>query len=379
MDVFFRVDINIVSMILLGSVFLIAYKRLDVKDKLNRIFLTTSSIIILELFFETMTCIINRRPEKWLIPISYFLHLCLFVVGPALACLWYFFICNWVTPNSFTFQKKHIALIIPALANYIITILSPIYGFVFYIDSSNVYHRGSLFIFSSAVIYFYMICSFLPILRQRNKLLKQDFIPIFAFGFFPIIGGVIQTLFYGVLLMWSSIAFSMVMMYCLLQQRMVQLDKLTGAWTRGTFDYYISQRVKEKNSSKFGIMFIDMDGLKKINDIYGHIEGDFAIKTTVELIQRTLKRTDIVARYGGDEFIVILDCNSENELEENVERIESCFAQYNKDSIKRYKLKYSCGADIFDPKQNDIEKFLRHIDKLMYDNKKKKRIINFEM
>lgn len=72
MDVFLRVDINIMAMVLLGVVSINAYRRLDRQDLLNKVFLIVSLIIIIELFFETATCIINKRPEQWLIPISYF-------------------------------------------------------------------------------------------------------------------------------------------------------------------------------------------------------------------------------------------------------------------------------------------------------------------
>lgn len=72
MSVFLRIDINIVAIVLLGTVVLIAYNRLDKQDKLNKVFLSTSLIILLETFFETITCIINGRPEQWLIPVSVF-------------------------------------------------------------------------------------------------------------------------------------------------------------------------------------------------------------------------------------------------------------------------------------------------------------------
>ena len=89
MNVFLRVDINIVAMILLGIIAMIAYKRLDLKDQLNRAFLITSLIVILELFFETSTCVLNRRPELWAAPVSTILHFFLFVAGPILTYSWY--------------------------------------------------------------------------------------------------------------------------------------------------------------------------------------------------------------------------------------------------------------------------------------------------
>jgi len=105
MDVFLRIDINIMAIVLLGLVSLNAYKRLDRQDLLNRVFLIVSLIIIVQLIFETSTCIIEKRPEQWLIPISVFLHICLFAVAPILTYYWYFFIKNLVVSGEATVKK----------------------------------------------------------------------------------------------------------------------------------------------------------------------------------------------------------------------------------------------------------------------------------
>lgn len=87
------------------------------------------------------------------------------------------------------------------------------YNLVFFINSSNIYHRGPLFIISAGIIYFYLIYSFGLIFKQKKKIVKQEFLPLIIFGILPIIGGLLQTLFYGVLLMWSTCAFSLVIVY----------------------------------------------------------------------------------------------------------------------------------------------------------------------
>jgi diguanylate cyclase (GGDEF) domain len=374
MNVFLRIDINIAAMVLLGTVFVIAYNRLDRQDILNKKFLNTSLIILLEISFETMTCVMNGHPERWLNLVSVLMHIGLFVTAPILTYFWYVFIHCWIAPTTTISQKKHILLLIPAAINFIITVLSPIFGWVFFIDNSNIYHRGPLFIFSSFITYFYLLYSLALILKQRKKVIKQEYTPLLAFGILPVIGGLCQTLFYGVLLMWSSTAFSLVIVYIFLQQRMVHLDSLTSAWTRESFDCYILQTMKQRTDVKFGAIYFDLDGLKQINDEYGHLEGDCALKTTIQLIKSLLRKTDIVARLGGDEFIIIVDCESNEILEKMVERIGLQFLKYNEISGKRYKLECSFGVDIFNSSYTSIEQFLNHIDNLMYSNKKEKSI-----
>lgn len=373
MSTFLRIDINIAAMILLGVVFLIAYMSLDRNDTLNRVFLRISLIIILELFFETTTCVINKRPEQWMIPISVLFHVCLFTTAPILTYFWYSLINALILSKDTKYVKTNIIMLIPLVINFILTVLSPVFSFVFFVDSSNVYRRGSMFIISAAITYFYMVLSLLIIIKNRRKIVKQEFVPLFIFGILPMAGGLIQTLFYGTLLMWSSTAFSLVIVYIYLQQRMVHLDSLTGTWTRGSFDYHISQRIKQKNFEKFGIIYVDIDGLKEINDRLGHAEGDYAIKTSIELIKSVMEKNDIIARIGGDEFVIVVDCDSNEMLDRKIEKMNFRFLQYNDNSDKSYRLGCSFGADIFDSRYNSIEQFLHHVDNLMYSNKNIKK------
>lgn len=374
MDVFLRIDINIMAMVLLGLVSFNAHKRLDRQDLLNKVFLIVSLIIIAQLFFETATCIINKRPEQWLISISVFLHICLFAIAPILTYYWYFFIKNLVVSDEATVRKSNIILLIPVMVSIVLTLLSPVYNFSFYIDSSNVYHRGPLFNINAAITYFYIFYGFILIVQNRRKIVKQEFVPLCIFSVLPIIGGLVQTLFYGTLLMWSGTAFSLVIVYIFLQQRMVHLDALTGVWSRGSFDYYISQRLKQKNNDRFGVIYFDIDKLKNINDSFGHVEGDLAIKTSIAIIKNAIRKNDIIVRMGGDEFLIILDCESNADLEKTINRINASFLEHNKNSGKGYKLECSFGADIFNSDYSSIEQFLRHVDNLMYENKRDKML-----
>lgn len=373
MSVFLRIDINIMAMIMLGMIYLIARRRLDRQDSLNRVFLIVSLIIIVQLSIETATCIINKRPEHWLIPVSTFLHLCLFSIAPVLTYFWCIFIDRLVASGAAALKKKQNLLLIPVVICVFLTLLSPIYDFVFYIDSSNIYHRGPLYLISAVITYFYLFYGFFLVVKNKRKIIKQEFVPLFIFSLLPIIGGAAQILFYGVLLTWSCTAFSFVIVYIFLQQRMVHLDALTGVWSRGSFDYYISQRELHKYDDRIGFIYFDIDGLKNINDNFGHVEGDYVIKNSVAIVKSVIRKKDIVVRMGGDEFAIIMDCERKEDLEKTVERINEAFLWFNKNSGKSYKLECSFGAGIYNSDYSSIEQFLRHVDNLMYENKKQKQ------
>lgn len=369
METFLRIDINIIAIFLLFTVYSMAKKRLDKKDKLNIEFLKSSKIIIIQLIIETSTCIINKRSGNMLIIISYFLHVLLFSVAPLLAYNWYRLVKNLIFPQIRKNKFEKVGFIIPVIINFVLTVLSFRYHLVFYIDQKNVYNRGSLFLIFVIITYFYFIITFFYIIKYRKRILKREFNLFFLFGILPLLGGVIQGLIYGPLLMWSTAAFSLVLVYTFLQQRMVHIDSLTGAWDRSSFEHYMSTKLCRDNSIKTGLIYVDVDELKKINDKYGHIEGDYVIKESIACIKRVLRKNDIIVRMGGDEFIVIVDCQRTEEIEKIIKKMEASIELYNQNLDKEYQISCSFGGGIYDNKEGSVKEFLNHIDGLMYQNK----------
>jgi len=374
MGVYLRVDINIVAMVMLLLVYSLAYKRLEKQDSLNSLFSMLSLLVIHQLFFETLTCIINKRPELWLIPITNIIHILLFTITPILTCCWYFLIRRIIVPNQEAFKKRYYVFFLPVLINVVLVVLSPMFHFIFYIDSNNVYHRGFLYLVAAACSYGYIIYGLIMVFFRRKNLPKQDVSLLLVFNGFSVCGGLVQTLIYGPLLLWSCSAFSLVIAFIFMQDRMVHLDSLTGAWDRGSFDYYFSNQL-QYNTRKFGFLYIDIDKLKDINDNYGHLEGDYAIRTSINIIRSELSKQDIIVRMGGDEFLIISECNTREDLQTMIDKIESAYESYNFRSTKHYLLECSFGADIFDPTVNKLEQFINHVDALMYQNKQEKRAI----
>ena len=91
-------------------------------------------------------------------------------------------------------------------------------------------------------------------------------------------------------------------------ERLSQIDGLTGVYRRGTFDERLSDEVTRAKTFKttFGLMLLDIDHFKSLNDRYGHPFGDQVLKRMGELLNASVYETDFVARYGGEEFVVLL-------------------------------------------------------------------------
>jgi diguanylate cyclase (GGDEF)-like protein/PAS domain S-box-containing protein len=89
---------------------------------------------------------------------------------------------------------------------------------------------------------------------------------------------------------------------------LLTLDILTGAFNRRKFEYFVGQEIekKEKYGSTFSIIIFDVDDFKKINDYSGHKKGDEVLRDITSLLKVTLRATDKLFRWGGDEFIILL-------------------------------------------------------------------------
>jgi diguanylate cyclase (GGDEF)-like protein len=121
------------------------------------------------------------------------------------------------------------------------------------------------------------------------------------------------------------------------------------------------------------IIFGDLDGLKKINDIYGHKEGDYAIKQTAGVLQKTFRDMDIVARLGGDEFTVFASNASPELIPVFKSRIAALLDSTNSSSGKPYAISISLGfVQCFPQTPKTIDDYVKEADLNLYEQKKAK-------
>ena len=369
MAIFLRIDINLIAMLMLFMVFLIAIRRLDQKDALNRAYIMTLAVVFFQLGIEAITCILNGRPEiEWRL-LSQFFHVILFSVAPLLSAIWYLLVRNFVTSRKKATNIQQVFIFIPVILNAVLSLLSPFFGLYFSINSLGVYERGILFNLSIGITYIYFIVSIIHIIYYRNKLILNELVLLIVFNIIPIVGALFQALFYGLLLAWSSAGFALVIVYIYLQERLVHLDIMTGAWTRRSFDYFMDKRLKQKSVEPFGGIFFDIDHLKVINDQFGHAEGDQAIIEIVSRIKGLIKSSEFIARLGGDEFIIITDDHNIERLKSLVQDIQLSLAVFNENSNKGYELSCSYGYGLYSQEFKSIDQFLRFIDHRMYETK----------
>lgn len=152
-------------------------------------------------------------------------------------------------------------------------------------------------------------------------------------------------------------------------------DSLTGLYNRFGMDSFLANRANDIYNSSVLFLFGDVNGLKKINDNYGHEEGDYAI-TTIALAIKRIRNKDIAAvRYGGDEFIVIGIGLGEKESAELKERIYKELHRLNGMKDKPFDLSISFGECIKNAGEaKDLQELIKLADERMYENKMKTRM-----
>ncbi|MDD3306598.1 MAG: sensor domain-containing diguanylate cyclase [Acetobacterium sp.] len=152
-----------------------------------------------------------------------------------------------------------------------------------------------------------------------------------------------------------------------------EYDGMTGIFNRRTGFEKLAQLYKstEKNKSEISVCFIDINGLKDVNDYLGHDVGDELILTITKGIQNKIRVNDFVARLGGDEFLIIFEGLDETGAEAVWQRIVAEFEQINETENRRYVISASHGIETFGGGSNEyIDTIINQADEKMYREKK---------
>ncbi|MBP5264956.1 MAG: GGDEF domain-containing protein, partial [Lachnospiraceae bacterium] len=152
------------------------------------------------------------------------------------------------------------------------------------------------------------------------------------------------------------------------------IDELTGLSNRRKFEQELSKMlvaIKGKNTSIY-VYSLDMDGLKTINDTYGHMEGDAALCAFGNVITEATKDGGVCFRVGGDEFMILAYADGKKEGEWIVRQVEEGIEAFNQKTDKPYKLAGSIGYSTY-KKGEEISNCIRRADVNMYADKMAKK------
>ncbi len=151
------------------------------------------------------------------------------------------------------------------------------------------------------------------------------------------------------------------------------VDELTGLYNRRGFMFLAQQQLKLANRKQMGmlLLFADFNNLKWINDTLGHHKGDLALIETANILKETFREPDIIARIGGDEFVVLATEDRREIAEILITRLQENLDTHNARGTRGYKLSLSMGIARYDPEcPCSIDELLDRADSLMYAQKR---------
>jgi diguanylate cyclase (GGDEF)-like protein len=157
-------------------------------------------------------------------------------------------------------------------------------------------------------------------------------------------------------------------------ERLSISDELTGLYNRRGFLTLAAQQMKllSRQGGVFIVLYADLDGLKRINDTWGHKEGDIAIQLAGQAFKEALRDSDIIARLGGDEFAALICMANPTSFESIKNRVLERCRKLNEERGKPWRLSMSIGNYIPDPElKESLEEMLDKADATLYHEKQK--------
>ena len=149
--------------------------------------------------------------------------------------------------------------------------------------------------------------------------------------------------------------------------KMLYKDKLTGLYNKNFFEEELA-RLDTKRQQPISIIMGDINGLKLINDAFGHRMGDSTLKKAAEILTSSFREEDIVCRVGGDEFMILLPKTSEETALQIIERVKN---NCEINPLEFLKISISFGIATKESKDTDINEVLKKAENKMYFNKLK--------
>lgn len=270
---------------------------------------------------------------------------------------------------------------IPMLVLLVLTLTSPKTHILFYIDENNCYRRGKFMGIRICVMILYVlwaaVLTLVGIKRQKTKQKKDEMRALLQFIFFPLIGIFMQLFYLNLPFTAVGISLSVLLVFINVQNKQISIDALTGINNRRQLTLYVDSELSAlSKKGELYYLIMDIDKFKSINDTYGHLEGDNALIKIASLLNSLCeKQNDFVARYGGDEFVIVCRRRNEFEVEALKNEILKTVSQMNEQGELPYKLSLSVGSAKFDTSKSNDEIFAE-ADKKLYSIKSERTNVN---
>ncbi len=376
MTTYANCSLDLVGLSLVLVIFI--YGRLNGRDRFEQFIfdaLLWSNIILT--VTDAMTWYLDGTHSPFLSFVFYVAQFICFLSAATIVLSWAFY-CDWRLLGKTNTHKRYYCYLGYWLLFLIAMIFNIYFGFFFYIDQDYVYHRGDfyyIYVIYNALFLLYTLILTLRIAPTKDPVQRKDAYSLLLFMIPPAIGVLVQFLFFGVSIMPVSLSIALLFIFVHRLSALITTDNLTGLNNRRSFERNLAQRIAMHDAKDhLFLMMMDANNFKSINDQFGHKSGDEALVRISSAPKRSCRQGDILARIGGDEFVILGRRKTETEIEEFSSHIDEQLDIENEDANFPYRLSLSMGYAIFVPKKHpNATQFFEDADARMYEDKVRRK------
>ncbi len=367
--------ICIYCMLQLGLLIVMESRRRNARTGNERYFILMLLIAMFS-FIADIISSFSSAPD-WFFPLVAASVYAEILLSTALLPIYYRYICTQIIGLDAKLKRNtYLVLLVLTLLCTATVVSTAFHGQIFYFDSDHVYHRGPLLFVPMSMQFIMMLIIEGFLISQRRKIEVNYYRSLMLFLVAPLIGWVLQLFIFGLPFSLLGITFAALILFTNIQNRNNDKDYLTGAFTRQMLDSYMQHKIDAStNQRSFSAILLDIDDFKSINDRFGHFEGDIALRNAVRVLRDSVGYSDLVARYGGDEFCIVLESDDFRVVEDTICRINSNLSDFNRSENKPYRLSFSLGYSVYHVSLGSTaESFFRVIDQKMYEQKNSRKV-----
>lgn len=367
-------ELDIICILCLSVIF---YKLLQRSGQAERFFVRTTGCTIAYFAFSLADTFLSQHTTAFFQTATTFVNMTEFILLLFITFNWFLYIEQRVCPQHLQAYRLRMLYMAPLLLLTILSIASAGTGMLFFVDESNVFHRGPGYNLYIAALYFYAAVSFFrPIfrgLREKNYTKRREYFLLSVFILFPACGGLLELLEQDLRATAPAIMLALLFTFITIQETQISIDPLTRLNNRYQLYKYLSDRMMgwDRQSQLFLIM-IDVDDFKIVNDTYGHIEGDRSLQQIAKVLRKACgNRRCFLGRYGGDEFMIVYEKDADLAAVGGLaEEIREGIAALNASQLLKGRVSVSIGYVPYSLEYTSIQQFIEAADARMYAVKK---------
>jgi len=367
--------LNTFGVFVLTVICVYSFKRNEIRSIQQKLYIAVLLANILLLILDTLSRADGKLGTIYPL-INQVGNFMLFLLVPILASIWCLHVNFQVFHDLKKIKKLTLLLLVPFSINAGIVIISQFTGWYYYIDTNNIYHRGPFFVASAMITILLIFAAFVFSVLNRKKISKKNLFSLIFFPVPPLLGTLLQIFIYGYAFTLNSVVLSLLIVFLDMNEYAIYNDHLTGIGNRKKLDAVLNESIRRSSPQRtFSLVMMDIDDFKKINDTYGHVMGDKALKAYAKMLKECIRSRDFVVRHGGDEFGLVLDVYDDMSLESALRRINDCVDLVNDMQQFPFRLGFAQGHAVYDYQSHlTAEDFIKHVDMLMYENKREKQL-----